>query len=67
MGALAYAGRKALGIVLLGLGVFFGMVFGLMAMFMPGYYPIALIIGFVVFIAGAIFGTYFLRSANRHL
>ena len=67
MGALKFAGKKALGLVLCGAGIFFGVVFWIGGAFSPGSQPWSSIIAIVVFLAGVIFGIYFWRSADREV
>ena len=67
MGALRFAGRKALGIVLVGAGLFFGMLFWIGGIFARTAGPWPFIISIIVLLAGLIFGIYFWRSADREV
>ena len=65
MGALQFAGRKLVGIVLVGIGV----LVGVSVMFSGGLSQNAVVsvIGLVIILAGIVFGLYFWKSADRHV
>ena len=67
MGALKFAAKKILGIILTGVGILFGVAFWIGGLANEETRTYTTIIGLVILVLGIVFGMYFWRSADRHV
>lgn len=68
LGALRYAGKKFLGVGLIIGGFIFGASIAVMSLIRPeAYGSIPIYVGAGIFIVAAVFGGYFIKTADREL